>query len=120
MYLGAVAYSFIFNNRKCRTLGWYNTNIYFAGRRTYHANHSSVVMSDTIKAILKRHIECVHGKKYHCTICLAKFYKKDGLERHLEIFHEGKKDHVCTFCPAKFGYTSVLKIHIETHHPNLA
>merc|ERR1712242_194576 len=47
---------------------------------------------------------------------MGKFGQSGDLKRHVEMFHEGVKNHQCQLCDQKFGQLSNLKTHVKNVH----
>ncbi|XP_035713701.1 gastrula zinc finger protein XlCGF7.1 isoform X2 [Folsomia candida] len=76
------------------------------------------------KQNLKRH-EKVHlerstrvmSKCHICTHCQT-FLTRNGLQGHIRIVHENRKDYPCTFCDKRFSCSTNLKGHVNRAHPS--
>ena len=51
-----------------------------------------------------------------CDICNKSFGTKTNLSRHVEKFHEGKRDFKCNLCDARFADNSRLNRHVTAVH----
>ena len=67
---------------------------------------------------MKTHINLVHnGKKDHnCDSCGKSFSQAEDLKRHIYSVHNGKKDYKCDSCGKEFSLTANLKKHSYTVH----
>ncbi|OXA45196.1 Zinc finger protein 26 [Folsomia candida] len=66
---------------------------------------------------LKQHVREVHEtveRKFECTLCTAKFKKRDGLYTHITS-HVGEKPYPCGKCSAGFRTSGSLRNHQYTH-----
>ena len=55
-------------------------------------------------------------KPYNCKKCDKSFIRKDSLNSHMKVIHEGFKKHRCGQCEMTFGYYNELKKHAERDH----
>ena len=56
-------------------------------------------------------------KEYECELCLQQFHKKESLEQHLELGHEGDKvERTCEFCQKVFKKSKYLLLHLRAVH----
>ena len=58
-------------------------------------------------------------KPYKCDLCNSEYKRKDDLEKHKMIIHEGKKPFQCHICSAKFVHKTTLKNHIQNFHESI-
>ena len=64
---------------------------------------------------LSRHI--VHeGVKYECNLCHKTLSNRHYLKKHIQIVHEGQKNHTCETCGKEFAQKCDLKKHFKTIH----
>jgi len=70
------------------------------------------------KVLLRHHINGVHKNvfQFSCTLCPAKFNRKNLLQLHMNK-HTGLKPYTCTTCGKGFGRPNILKDHEITHLP---
>ena len=55
-------------------------------------------------------------EKYKCPKCDTVFTRKNNIERHIAVVHEGQKLFKCSTCDDRFSTKQVLKSHIATVH----
>jgi len=59
-----------------------------------------------------------HYRKYSCTVCGAKFFRRRDLDRHVTI-HLWEKPFSCSFCDKKFRLKELLALHEMRHKGKL-
>jgi len=69
------------------------------------------------KALMVSHINVMHeGLKNHiCDLCGAKFSIRKSLERHVRCLHEDHRPFICEYCQKAFHTAQKLKKHISGH-----
>lgn len=69
-----------------------------------------------LKAHLLLHTRSVHLKErnYECTVCPARFFSKELLNRHL-VIHTGEKNFKCDVCGKAYARRKNLREHCRTH-----
>ena len=72
----------------------------------------------TRKNNMEKHISVVHEgqKPFKCSICEASFAQKYSMKNHIVAVHEGKKPFKCSICDTSFTVRWKLKEHIVTVH----
>ena len=55
-------------------------------------------------------------KRYKCNICDANFASKQGMNFHVESFHNGQKPFKCNICDSIFTRKQSMKKHVEAVH----
>ena len=67
---------------------------------------------------MKIHINVVHnGQKDHkCDSCGKAFSYRGDLKKHKNSVHNGQKDHKCDSCGKSFSEAGNLKTHINSAH----
>ena len=70
------------------------------------------------KIQLKKHIEITHQgiKNHECEHCEKIFSLSENLKRHIKIVHEGRKDYRCNDCEKFFANSTNLKTHMKNVH----
>ena len=70
---------------------------------------------------LLKHIESVHeGKKpYLCLLCNQKFSQKSKLKGHVARIHDGNKPFSCESCGQVFTNKRNMKLHVASSHEGL-
>ena len=48
-----------------------------------------------------------------CYQCGKSFYFKALMVSHINVMHEGLKNHICDVCGAKFGIRKCLERHVQ-------
>merc|ERR1712037_200262 len=61
------------------------------------------------------HIASIHGGT-KCSVCGKSFVKKEQLQRHFLLVHEGIKPFECSICERKFCSKNGLNKHIRKEH----
>ncbi|OXA45292.1 zinc finger protein 888 [Folsomia candida] len=51
-----------------------------------------------------------------CNICPETFLSRDGLQHHIRVVHENRRNHPCSFCEKRFPNSTELKRHVEAKH----
>jgi len=70
------------------------------------------------KETLRHHVDGVHRNvfKFNCTLCPAKFNRRDQYNQHLKI-HTGEKPFTCLTCGKGFRRKDTLRDHEKKHLP---
>ncbi|XP_016430081.1 PR domain zinc finger protein 5 [Sinocyclocheilus rhinocerous] len=68
------------------------------------------------KDTLNVHIQVVHDghKKYKCDLCEKAFVTPSVLKSHKKT-HTGEKEKICPYCGQKFASNGTLRVHIRSH-----
>ena len=66
------------------------------------------------RGLKKNIVEC-HPIKIKCKSCEACFTKNSDLEKHLEAFHDEKRNYACEQCDKTFVMQWRLNKHLESH-----
>ena len=55
-------------------------------------------------------------KKITCDSCGKAFFQAGNLKIHINVVHNGQKDHKCDTCGKSFSQAGTLKKHINVVH----
>ena len=58
-------------------------------------------------------------KAWPCDKCDKGFIKENGLKKHIEVVHKGKRRFKCIECDHNFGYNHELKRHMDVTHAGI-
>ncbi|OXA45230.1 Zinc finger imprinted 3 [Folsomia candida] len=72
------------------------------------------------KGTMKRH-EMTHLDKFvrdvlQCDLCPQTFLTKNGLQGHIRVAHENRRNYPCAFCDKRFSKSANLRSHVEAIH----
>lgn len=92
-----------------------------AHTKRYHTETKMVPCEHCGKEVKQSNME-MHFKNNHatprftCNQCGKSFYFKALMVSHINVMHEGLKNHICDLCGAKFGIRKSLERHVRCQH----
>lgn len=92
-----------------------------AHTKRYHTETEMVPCEHCGKEVKQSNMD-MHFKNNHatprftCNQCGKAFYFKALMVSHINVMHEGLKNHVCDLCGAKFGIRKSLERHVRCQH----
>ena len=92
-----------------------------AHTKRYHTETEMVPCEHCGKEVKQSNME-MHYKNNHatprftCNQCGKAFYFKALMVSHINVMHEGLKNHICDLCGAKFGIKKSLERHVRCQH----
>jgi len=92
-----------------------------AHTKRYHTETKMVPCEHCGKEVKQSNME-MHFKNNHatprftCNQCGKSFYFKALMVSHINVMHEGVKNHICDLCGAKFGIRKSLERHVRCQH----
>jgi len=92
-----------------------------AHTKRYHTETALVPCEHCGKEVKQSNME-MHYKNNHatprftCNQCGKSFYFKALMVSHINVMHEGLKNHICDLCGAKFGIRKSLERHVRCQH----
>ncbi|XP_021961676.2 PR domain zinc finger protein 5 [Folsomia candida] len=76
----------------------------------------SFALRRTMKSHEQTHLEKSARDIFQCHVCPGTFLKKGGLQAHVQVVHENRRNYPCTICDKRFSSSSELKRHVEARH----
>jgi len=92
-----------------------------AHTKRYHTETEMVPCEHCGKEVKKSNMD-MHFKNNHatprftCNQCGKSFYFKALMVSHINVMHEGLKNHICDLCGAKFSIRKSLERHVRCQH----